>query len=47
MFVGNGGNAGICSHMGTDYWNRGAIRSMSFESSLKRIGGLKVDASTG
>ena len=30
MFVGNGGSAGICSHMATDYSKNGKLRSMAF-----------------
>ncbi len=30
MFVGNGGSAGICSHMAIDYSKNGGIRSMAF-----------------
>ena len=33
MFVGNGGSAGICSHMATDYSKNGKIRSMAFNDS--------------
>ena len=29
IFVGNGGSAGICSHMATDYSKNGGIRSMA------------------
>jgi D-sedoheptulose 7-phosphate isomerase len=32
MFVGNGGSAGICSHMATDYSKNGGLRSLSFNS---------------
>ena len=30
MFVGNGGSAGICSHMATDYSKNGGMRSLAF-----------------
>ena len=30
MFIGNGGSAGICSHMATDYSKNGGIRSLAF-----------------
>ncbi len=30
MFIGNGGSAGITSHMAIDYWKNGGIRSMAF-----------------
>ena len=30
LFVGNGGSAGICSHMATDYSKNGGIRSLAF-----------------
>jgi D-sedoheptulose 7-phosphate isomerase len=30
MFVGNGGSAGICSHMATDFSKRGGLRSTAF-----------------
>ena len=30
MFIGNGGSAGICSHMATDYTKNGRIRSLAF-----------------
>jgi D-sedoheptulose 7-phosphate isomerase len=30
MFIGNGGSAGICSHMATDYSKNGNIRSLAF-----------------
>lgn len=30
MFIGNGGSAGICSHMAIDYSKNGGIRSMAF-----------------
>jgi len=30
MFIGNGGSAGICSHMATDYSKNGNMRSMAF-----------------
>lgn len=30
MFVGNGGSAGICSHMAIDYSKNGGIRSTAF-----------------
>lgn len=30
MLIGNGGSAGICSHMATDYSKNGRIRSMAF-----------------
>ena len=32
MFVGNGGSAGICSHMSTDYSKNGGIRSLAFNN---------------
>lgn len=30
MFIGNGGSAGICSHMATDYSKNGGLRSTAF-----------------
>lgn len=30
MFIGNGGSAGICSHMAIDYSKNGGIRSLAF-----------------
>ncbi|MGC6509590.1 MAG: SIS domain-containing protein [Myxococcota bacterium] len=30
IFIGNGGSAGICSHMATDYSKNGGIRSLAF-----------------
>jgi D-sedoheptulose 7-phosphate isomerase len=30
MFIGNGGSAGICSHMATDYSKNGNLRSLAF-----------------
>lgn len=30
MFVGNGGSAGIVSHLAVDYWKMGGMRSMVF-----------------
>ena len=30
MFIGNGGSAGICSHMATDFSKRGGLRSIAF-----------------
>lgn len=30
FFVGNGGSAGICSHMATDYSKNGGIRALAF-----------------
>lgn len=30
VFVGNGASAAISSHMSTDYWKNGGIRSMAF-----------------
>ncbi len=30
MFVGNGGSAGICSHMAADYSKNGKLRSLAF-----------------
>jgi D-sedoheptulose 7-phosphate isomerase len=30
MFIGNGGSAGICSHMAMDFSNRGGLRSTAF-----------------
>ena len=30
MFIGNGGSAGICSHMATDYSKAGNLRAMAF-----------------
>lgn len=30
MMIGNGGSAGICSHMAVDYWKNGGIRSTAF-----------------
>jgi D-sedoheptulose 7-phosphate isomerase len=33
IMVGNGGSAGICSHMTVDYWKNGNIRSVAFNDS--------------
>lgn len=33
MMVGNGGSAGICSHMTVDFWKNGNIRSTAFNDS--------------
>jgi len=33
MFIGNGGSAGICSHMATDFSKNGGIRSLAFNDS--------------
>ena len=33
MFIGNGASASISSHMSTDYWKNGGIRSISFNDS--------------
>lgn len=33
MFIGNGGSAGICSHMAIDYSKNGGIRSTAFNDS--------------
>ncbi|MFQ5451079.1 MAG: SIS domain-containing protein [Nitrospinaceae bacterium] len=30
MFIGNGASAAISSHMATDYWKNGGIRSVAF-----------------
>lgn len=30
LFIGNGGSAGICSHMATDYTKNGRIRALAF-----------------
>ncbi|MBF0560645.1 MAG: SIS domain-containing protein [Alphaproteobacteria bacterium] len=30
MFIGNGGSAGICSHMATDFSKNGGMRSLAF-----------------
>ena len=30
LFIGNGANAGICSHMATDWWKHGRMRAMAF-----------------
>ena len=30
FFIGNGGSAGIASHMAVDFWRNGGIRSLSF-----------------
>jgi len=30
MMVGNGGSAGICSHMAVDYWKNGKIKATAF-----------------
>ena len=30
MFIGNGGSAGICSHMAIDYSKNGGLRSLAF-----------------
>ena len=30
MFIGNGGSAGICSHMATDYSKNGNMRALAF-----------------
>ena len=33
MFIGNGASAAISSHMATDYWKNGGIRSVAFNDS--------------
>ena len=33
MFIGNGASAAISSHMATDYWKNGGIRSIAFNDS--------------
>ena len=33
MMIGNGGSAGICSHMAVDYWKNGKIRAIAFNDS--------------
>jgi D-sedoheptulose 7-phosphate isomerase len=33
IFIGNGGSAGICSHMATDFSKRGGLRSTAFNDS--------------
>jgi len=33
MFIGNGASASISSHMSTDYWKNGGIRSIAFNDS--------------
>ncbi len=33
MMVGNGGSAGIASHMAVDYWKNGGIKAMAFNDS--------------
>ena len=33
MFIGNGASAAISSHMATDYWKNGGIRSVTFNDS--------------
>lgn len=33
MFIGNGASASISSHMATDYWKNGGIRSIAFNDS--------------
>lgn len=33
MFIGNGGSAGICSHVATDYLKNGQLRTMTFNDS--------------
>ena len=30
LFIGNGANAGICSHIATDWWKNGDMRAMAF-----------------
>ena len=33
MFIGNGASAAISSHMATDYWKNGSVRSLAFNDS--------------
>jgi len=33
MFIGNGGSAGIASHMAVDFWKNGGIKAMTFNDS--------------
>jgi D-sedoheptulose 7-phosphate isomerase len=33
MFIGNGASAAISSHMATDYWKNGGVRSVTFNDS--------------
>lgn len=33
LFVGNGGSAGICSHMATDFFKNGGIRALALNDS--------------
>lgn len=33
MFIGNGGSAGISSHMSTDFWKNGGMRAIAFNDS--------------
>lgn len=33
MMIGNGGSAGICSHMAVDYWKNGKMRATAFNDS--------------
>ena len=33
MFIGNGASASISSHMATDYWKNGGVRSVAFNDS--------------
>jgi D-sedoheptulose 7-phosphate isomerase len=33
MFIGNGASAAISSHMATDYWKNGGIRTVAFNDS--------------
>jgi D-sedoheptulose 7-phosphate isomerase len=33
MFIGNGASAAISSHMATDYWKNGGVRSVAFNDS--------------
>ena len=33
MFIGNGASAAISSHMSTDYWKNGGVRSVAFNDS--------------
>ena len=40
MFIGNGGSAGICSHMATDFSKRGA----SFNIPGRQVDGMDVEA---
>ena len=30
MIIGNGGSAGVASHMAVDFWKNGGVRAMTF-----------------